>query len=132
MIGDGAILACSAARWHPQIAAACANMCYTPRHRTNWCFWPTDSKSACFYGGSREGYYGGDALLQRGTQCAGVLRGGPKPVRKRARRLPARTHLLRQCVDGWNARHLAQDRGRRSVRQNYCQQAQLRAFEEYL
>ena len=34
-------------------------------------------------------------------------------------------------TDG-NSRHLAEDRGRRSVRQNYCQQAQLWAFEEYL
>src|SRR5580700_558817 len=31
MIGGGAILACSAARWHPPVAAACSNMCYKPR-----------------------------------------------------------------------------------------------------
>src|SRR5580692_8935009 len=33
MVSGGAILACSAGRWQPPIAAISSNMCYTPRRR---------------------------------------------------------------------------------------------------
>ena len=46
MTGGGAILACSAARWHPPVAAVRSNMCYTPRRRTSWAKQASGSRMA--------------------------------------------------------------------------------------